>query len=209
MKVCLVMLILSSLVGSGRSSALPRAPLVAWSPSTVHQEYRIEAPRIRLTQSVLATTVPTDTEALMIALVVDRHCPATPGLGAPTISITPPRYAFSCPVAAGHSIGGTIERFVDLAAAQAAFQTARGSQPLESFHGYAAYSRQVQSTPPFTEKQHAFQADRWVVSTTAIDDTPYSSGPPSEAMYQAAARDCLFPGQYCLLFVTLIQHQAS
>jgi hypothetical protein len=126
----------------------------------VRQEQIIEAPQLRLARHALSTTVLTDTEALIIYHVVDRLCPDNSAVGSPTISITPPRYRFGCAVAAGHSISGTIERYSDRQAAQTAFRAARGDQPLEIFHAYPAYSRQIPGTPPFTEQQHSFQAGR-------------------------------------------------
>jgi hypothetical protein len=148
--------------------------------------------------------VVTDTEALVVYQVVERYCSASSALGSPTISIQPPDYSFDCAVAAGQAIGGAIERFPNQEAAHAAFDAQRGELPLEAFHTYPAYAWQVTHTPPFTERGHSYEAGRWIVRATATSETHFGPSPPAEAIYQAAARYCLFPKQRCSLYLALI-----
>jgi hypothetical protein len=151
-----------------------------------------------------SNAIVTDTEALVIYQVVERFCSASSALGSPSISIQPPHYSFSCAVAAGHAISGAIERFSDPEAAHAAFDAQRGEHPLEAFHTYPAFTWIVTYTPPFTKQGHSYQPGRWIVHTTATSDTHFGPSPPAEAIYQAAARDCLFPHQRCSIYLALI-----
>lgn len=113
------------------------------------------------------------------------------------------RYGFGCWVAAGHSASVEIQRLPDEAGARSAFEKARGNNPVERFHGHLAAVWQDDQNPdnpafPMRHRQHAWQADRWLVVVIAFDDTHYAIAPEpqevSEIVYQEAAARCLFPG---------------
>jgi hypothetical protein len=96
-----------------------------------------------------------------------------------------------------------IRRLRDEAEARAAFEKARGNNPVERFHGYLAATWQYDENPtnagfPMRHRQHAWQADRWLVVAGAFDDTHYAIAPEpkevSEIVYQEASARCLFPG---------------
>jgi hypothetical protein len=150
-----------------------------------------------------ATPVFTQTEMLVLLQVAQRVCckssyPCGRGLYARETG-----YSLSCWVAAGHSSSVEIQRFPDRAAAHAAFEKARGNNPVERFHSYPATAWQYDENPtpgglPMRHRQHAWQADRWLIIAGAFDDTHFAIAPEpkevSEIVYQEAAARCLFPG---------------
>jgi hypothetical protein len=210
MKVTLIILCLCCLINGGIGSRAPR-------PSTrIHAVHTVAQPRAVIGQlspqpdpitfSLRTTALVTDTEASIIFRVVARSCPDQSVLGSPVIDITPPRYHFSCAVSAGHSIAGDIERFLTPVDAHVAFELARGDAALETFHSYPAYAWDKPLTRPLTERGQSYQAGKWVIRATAVDDTPYGAPLASEDLYQAAVHYCLLPGQICTQYLPLIRN---
>jgi hypothetical protein len=102
-------------------------------------------------------------------------------------------YRSNCVVAAGHSLDAHIERFADAAAAQTEFSARQGTLILEPFHCYPAYSWAQTLIMPLRESGHSWLADRWIITTHTVDDTPLYPSPlrVSEAVYSAAIRQNL------------------
>jgi hypothetical protein len=93
-----------------------------------------------------------------------------------------------------------MERLAGPVEARAALDTARGDNPLQEFHGFAASVWQEQH-PSFPDERNeyrvwAWQAGRWLIEVRAFDDTPYLIAPDpetvSEAIYQVATERGLF-----------------
>jgi hypothetical protein len=159
-----------------------------------------------ISDTVRTTALVTVTEASIIFRVVARRCPAQSALGSPVIKITPPRYHFSCAVSAGHSIAGDIERFLTPVEAHAAFELGRGDEALETFHSYPAYLWDKPLTRSLTERGQSYQAGKWVIRATAVDDTPYGAPLASEDLYQVATHYCLLPGQICTQYLPVFRN---
>ena len=105
-------------------------------------------------------------------------------------------YTFGYAVAAGHSVDGRIERFVDRETAQTEFAYRQGTLPLVPFYCYPAYIREYkQATIPRRQAWHSWLAERWIMTAHRWDDTEIPAPVPvwlSEAIYRAAIRNHLF-----------------
>lgn len=156
-------------------------------------------------RSITSTATPifTQTEMFVLQQAAQRVCCGNSLPCNQQFYARETRYSFGCWAAAGHSVSVEIERLRDEAEARAAFEKARGNNPVERFHGYAAAVWQYDENPtnpgfPMRHRKHAWQADRWLIIASSFDDTHYAIAPEpkevSEAVYQAAVARCLFPG---------------
>ena len=153
-----------------------------------------------------ATLAFTQTEMLVLQQVAQRVCC---GYSLPCnqqFYARETHYSFGCWAAAGHSASVEIQRLRDEAEAHAAFETARGNNPVERFHGNPAATWQYDQNPdnpgfPMRHRQHAWQVDRWLIIVSAFDDTHYVLAPEpaevSEIVFQEAVARCLFSGPPC------------
>lgn len=64
-------------------------------------------------------------------------------------------YRYHCNVAPGHRIAIELQDYDAVPAAQAGFDLERGDRPAESFHGYAAFTRQYDERPRSAESADA------------------------------------------------------
>jgi len=125
----------------------------------------------------------------------------------PDISVGDATYSCGCAVAAGHSECAQIQRFTGQAEAQAAFDEARGDNSVQCFNGYPAYEWTYAEHPgdslPMNHRGQCWQADRWLITAEAFDDTLHLIGPlpeVSQAICQSAIEYYLFPaGTTCQL----------
>ena len=150
-----------------------------------------------------ATLAFTQTEMLVLQQVAQRVCCGHSLPCNQQFYARETRYSFGCWMAAGHSVSVEIQRLPNEAEAHTAFETARGNNPVERFHGYPAAVWQYDENPtnpgfPMRHRQHAWQVDRWLIIVSAFDDTHYAIAPEpaavSEIVYQEAAARCFFPG---------------
>jgi hypothetical protein len=148
--------------------------------------------------ALTSAAVVTATEVIVLEQVAGQlGCPAD-------ISIEETRYSLNCVVAAGHSITARIERFPSAVEAQFAFDAARAGLPLHYFRCHPSYSRtydQPVGDLPMRHRIHSWNADLWVTTIDAFDDTGYLIAPApldvSLLVHQAATEHGLLPVQPC------------
>lgn len=82
--------------------------------------------------------------------------------------------SFSCSNSADTSYGISVTRYDSADAARAQFETARGANPIQCFHGYDLYevTSQHPSNQYIVQEQLGWQAGNWLVSA----DTSYDYG---------------------------------
>lgn len=107
----------------------------------------------------------------------------------PATAVAADTFGFYCEAGAGHGTAAQLTRYADEAAARAAFDAERASNPVYCFHGFPAATWE-QSADVGKHRLHAWQAGNWLVVTDAFDDTGIPSAPApldvSEAIYAAA-----------------------
>lgn len=107
----------------------------------------------------------------------------------PATAVAADTFGFYCEAGAGHGTAAQLTRYADEAAARAAFDAERGSNPVYCFHGFPAATWE-QSADVGKHRLHAWQAGNWLVVVDAFDDTNIVYAPVpldvSEAIYAAA-----------------------
>ena len=152
-----------------------------------------------------ATPTPTDPMEMVLQQAAVRACPLS-GPGEPHIpevAVYETAYRFVCIAATGHETSVRFDRFAHQAEAKAAFDSTRADIPIQYFHGFplSVWQEQYPSFPGGREEYRVWlwQADRWLVSVRAFDDTHFITAPDpqtvSEAIYQVAVEHGLFSAQ--------------
>ena len=154
--------------------------------------------------AVVLTPTPTsqDTAEAVMQQSAKLVCPLSgPGEPhVPEVAVHDAVYRFNCIAATGHDTSVRLEAFAGLVEAQAAFDSTREDNPVQDFHGFplSAWQEQYPSFPDGREEVRiwVWQADRWLVSVRAFDDTHFVMAPDpqtvSEAIYQVATEHHLF-----------------
>jgi hypothetical protein len=171
------------------------APTNTFPPEPTHT--------LTVTPELTTTPISRDVAEIVLQQSAQFVCPLS-GPGEPHV---PEVYVhgavcgFVCIPATGHDTSVRIEQFAGQIEAQAAFNSTRGDNPIQDFHGFPLCVWQEQH-PSFPDGRKEYriwvwQADRWLIHVRAFDDTHFLIAPDpqkvSEAIYQAAIEHALFP----------------
>jgi hypothetical protein len=114
---------------------------------------------------------------------------------AKTVRTNDVTYIIGCAPAAGHSTSIRVEQFATVRDGQTSFDTIRGEKAVEDFHG-CPISRWEEAYYGGKEQIWLWQADEWLITITAVDDTPYPIAPDprevSEELYRIGVAEGLF-----------------
>ena len=148
-----------------------------------------------------ATPTPSDPVEMVLQQSAARACPSSgPGEPhVPEVAVYDGAYRFVCIAATGHETSVRVTQFTNQLGARAAFDSTRAGNSIQDFHGFplSAWQEQYPSFPDGREEYRVWlwQADRWLISVRAFDDTHFIFAPDpqtvSEVIYLVATEHAL------------------